>query len=300
MKKRYYVLIAISLIILIPLLTVLLLSPPGLGKRIAKEHGVAYPAIIAHRGASYHAPESTREAYLLAIEMGADYLEADLQRTKDGKIIVFHDDDLLRTTDAHEIFTDKNDILVKNFSYEELVQLDVGSWFNEAYPERAKAEYKGLKIITLEELVDIAKNGGVGIYLETKSADNYPGIEKEIVSILEEKDFLEKVIFQSFSLDSLREFKQLKPEIPRVLLINRQRGDEEGFKNIIEEAKDYIHGVGPVGHLGLPQNTGKAHREGLIVHHYTINDPMEMRLLYFFGSDGFFTDRVDMAVKILR
>jgi glycerophosphoryl diester phosphodiesterase len=74
------------------------------GKELAEKLGVPRPAIIAHRGASYHAPEETAPAYLIAREMGVDYLELDLQRTKDGVLIAVHDDDLRRTTNIAEVF----------------------------------------------------------------------------------------------------------------------------------------------------------------------------------------------------
>ena len=73
------------------------------GNDLAERLGVPRPAIIAHRGASYFAPEETGAAYLLAREMGVDYLELDLQRTKDGVLVAVHDDDLRRTTNIAEV-----------------------------------------------------------------------------------------------------------------------------------------------------------------------------------------------------
>ena len=81
-----------------------LISEPSLGKKLVQALGIARPAVIAHRGASYLAPEETRPAYLLARELGADYLEFDIQRTKDGVLIALHDDDLSRTTNVAEVF----------------------------------------------------------------------------------------------------------------------------------------------------------------------------------------------------
>ena len=98
----------------------------------------------------------------------ADYLEADLQRTKDGEIIVFHDDDFRRTTDMREVFPGREGESPADFTLEELRRLDCGSWFNALHPKRARPEYRKSRILTLDELLDIA-HGGPGIYVELKT-----------------------------------------------------------------------------------------------------------------------------------
>ena len=109
------------------------------GKALATAHGIAHPAVIAHRGASYDAPESTTPAYLLARDQGADYLELDLQRSSDGVLVVVHDDVLSRTSDVAERFPERKDSPVSAFTLAELKSLDAGSWFNQAYPARARS-----------------------------------------------------------------------------------------------------------------------------------------------------------------
>lgn len=98
--------------------------------------------IIAHRGASGYAPEHTMEAYKLAVEMGADYIEIDLRMTSDGILVVMHDESVNRTTNGKG--------LVSSQSIKNLKELDAGTWFNEAFPDKAKNYYVGLKIPTLE------------------------------------------------------------------------------------------------------------------------------------------------------
>lgn len=301
-KKIIYLLLLIPVLIVILVLGgIFIMSPPGIGKNLAADLGIPHPAIIAHRGASYLAPESTTPAYTLAREMGVDYLEADLQRTKDGVIIAFHDDTPARTTNVAKVFPGRENDFIETFTYEELMELDTGSWFNEEFPDRARDSFVGLKILTLEELIDIAENGSEtpGLYLETKSAPRHLGIEAQIVEILENENWLNKTIFQSFFLESLELLEELAPQVPRVFLISSEMEDEEGFSELIKQAKDIAQGVGPIGYLGFPQYTGKAHRAGLIVHNYTINASWQMRLLSFFGSDGFFTDNPEIALEIL-
>ncbi len=129
------------------------------GKALSAAAGVPWPAVIAHRGASYDAPEETAAAYLLARDLGADYLEADVQRSRDGVLVALHDDTLERTTDVAEVFPGRAKDPVSSFSLAELKRLDAGSWFNRAFPERARPGFVGLRILTLDEMLDIAEGG---------------------------------------------------------------------------------------------------------------------------------------------
>ncbi len=285
-----------------------LISPPGNGEILAANLNIPYPLVAAHRGLSYDAPESTVEAYIQARDSGAHFLEADLQRTGDGVIVAFHDDNLSRTTNVEDVFPGREREPLYMFTYEELQQLDAGSWFNEAYPERAGEEYTGLKIITLDELIDIAEEGHVtpGLYLETKNAQHYPNIEEDIVKILHSRGWINQegiidnaqVIFQSFHYESLQLLKELAPDVTRVLLINQEMVKRQGFNELLDIAVDTAHGIGPVGYISWPWNIRKAHKLGLIVHVFTINAPWQMHLIRYFGADGIFTDRSNIALDI--
>lgn len=322
------VLIPIILIVL-GLLASVLISPPGAGEEPAAELSIPYPVVIAHRGASHLAPESTVPAYLLAREMGADYLEVDVQRTADGVLIAFHDDTPERTTNVAEVFPGREQDFIETFSYEELLELDAGSWFNEAFPEMARDSYVGLRILTLDEVITIAEEGNnnPGLYLETKSAPRHPGIEQQIIELLSERGWLSappdlpppvsnlneavgaptvnvaatpaRVIFQSFHFESIIRLKDQAPDLPRVLLISEEMEAQYGWDYMLDFALDYAQGIGPVGYLGWPWHIGPAHRKGLVVHPYTINEAWQMRLLSFFGADGFFTDRSELAIELL-
>lgn len=296
-------------------------------KELADKYQIPYPAIIAHRGISYYAPEETLPAYLLALEIGEElYLEADIQRTKDGVLVCFHDDDLKRTTNIAQVFPNKKDYEIHQLTYEELKQLDLGSWFNQKYPERARKTFEGLKIFTLEELANIAKTKpNLGLYLETKSAHKYPGIEKEMILLLYKKGWInknelsidlqqevqnlqqepevnffkyKKIIFQSFEIESLKLLKQYAPGIPRVFLVDQEIHKKEGsYQKLIELAKSVDAHLGPSGYMGLPWNQYLALKNEILVHHYTINQKSQMKLLFFLGSSGFFTDRSDLALE---
>ncbi|MFD2017098.1 glycerophosphodiester phosphodiesterase family protein [Vibrio olivae] len=188
---------------------------------LAQTH-IANPAIIAHRGDSFHAPESTIPAYLLACKMGADYLELDLQRTKDGQLIALHDNNLKRTTNVEDVYPQRAAEPVSAFTLEELQALDAGSWYNQSYPERARPSYKGLKIVTLDQVSEIAKAcpSQPGLYIETKVPKLFPGIERDLKQYLQSEGWLEadkagQVILQTFEKPSLVELQKVMPTIPK-------------------------------------------------------------------------------------
>jgi glycerophosphoryl diester phosphodiesterase len=113
--------------------------------------------VIAHRGSTYWTPEETEPAYLWARNIGADYLELDVQLTKDGVLVAFHDNDLSRTTNIAKVFPEKTKSEINDFTLKELRSLDAGSWFNKTFPDRAKEGYIDLKIMTLKDVVKIAE-----------------------------------------------------------------------------------------------------------------------------------------------
>ena len=211
-------------------------SPTAVATRL----GIPHPAVIAHRGASFDAPESTAAAYKLARDLGADYLEMDLQRSKDGVLFALHDNNLQRTTDVATKFPERKDSLANEFTIAELKTLDAGSWFNSAYPDRARPSYTGLKILTLDEIIDIAQGNPLhkpGLYIETKEPKQFPGIERDLKDKLQDRGWLSptgsklaksnlavgqgkgKVVLQTFEKSSLELLEKEMPQVPKILLL---------------------------------------------------------------------------------
>jgi len=109
-------------------------------------------AVIAHRGTTFWAPEETEAAYRWARNIGADYLEVDIQRSKDGVLLALHDNNLNRTTDCEEVFPDDTIYQAGNYTYQELMLLDAGTWFNQANPNQAREAFsKEAKIIPTKQ-----------------------------------------------------------------------------------------------------------------------------------------------------
>ncbi|PCH50310.1 MAG: hypothetical protein COC22_05925 [Flavobacteriaceae bacterium] len=114
-------------------------------------------AIIAHRGSTFWTPEETEAAFRWARNMGADYLECDIQKTSDGILIALHDNNLRRTTNVESVYPGKVDDDISKFSLKELRALDAGSWFNEDKPDNARLEFINQKISTLKDVLMIAE-----------------------------------------------------------------------------------------------------------------------------------------------
>lgn len=116
-----------------------------------------------------------------------------MQRSRDGVLVALHDDTLERTTDVAEVFPERAKDPVSSFTLAELKRLDAGSWFNRAFPERARPGFVGLRILTLDEMLDIAEGGAnkPGLYLETKVPAQFPGIEDDLRKLLERRGWLQ-------------------------------------------------------------------------------------------------------------
>jgi glycerophosphoryl diester phosphodiesterase len=255
---------------------------------------------IAHRGASGHAPEHTLAAYELARKMEADYIEIDLQMTKDGVLVALHDETLDRTTNGTG--------LVKDHTLQEIKQLDAGTWFNEKYPEKANPSYSGLAVPTLEEVVQ--KFGtSVNYYIETKEPSFYPGMEEELLRILDKYNLSEKngrlprVVIQSFSPDSLKKIHALDPNIPLVQLLWYEPGIPGAARitgDQLTEIKKYAIGIGVNYQKIDPAYVKKVREHGLLIHPYTVNNPVDMRMLLDWGVTGLFTDYPNVFREVLK
>lgn len=251
---------------------------------------------IAHRGASGYAPEHTFYAYDKAHkEFNADYIELDLQMTKDGNLIVMHDEDVERTTG--------NKGRVEDYTTKELKQMDVGSWFNKKYPKYAKKEYKGAKIPTLEEILD-RYGDNANYYIETKSPDVYPGMEEKLLHSLEKHNLLSnqklnkgQVVIQSFSQESLLKVANMNNQIPLVQLVDENKlstFNSEDLKFI----SSYAIGLGPDYSDLDEQMVQKLHNYNLKVHPYTVNTEKDMQQMFNIGVDGVFSNYIDNYIKL--
>src|SRR4029079_10591714 len=169
-ESAYLIRVPQTILILCAVASLLLALLPG-----AKAAPPAGKVLIAHRGASAHAAGHTLEAYRLAIAQGADYVEQDLQITKDGVLVCLHDLTLERTTNVAVVFperfvTEQNNgrevkhWYVSDFTLSEIKRLDAGSWFDR--------KFRGARVPTFQEAIDLIR-GKAGLYPETKEPEVY-------------------------------------------------------------------------------------------------------------------------------
>lgn len=258
---------------------------------------------IGHRGASGYAPEHTFAAYDLALEQGADYIEIDLQMTADGVLVALHDPTLNSTAEAPEGVPKRYCRgLVRKKTLEQIKMCDVGSWFNEAYPQYASSEYVGLQIPTLEEIFQ-RYGTSANYYIETKNPKAAPGMEEELLRLLEEYHLIEpaaeswQVLIQSFSAESLLKIHALEPSLPLIQLY--WAGSSKTIQRDLETASTYAVGIGPYKKDVDADLVAAAHELCLAVHPYTVNEKPEMRALISLGVDGMFTNFPDRLDQVL-
>jgi len=243
---------------------------------------ISLPKVIGHRGAKAYAPENTIESIETAASLGVEWVELDVKLTKDGIPIIFHDEELDRTTSGTG--------LIAQTKYEDLRDLDAGSWFGDSF-FRAR-------IPTLEEAVDIILKRNLGLNLEIKPC---PGREKETAEVALDYlsqywDDTSKLLISSFQHVSLESSMDLAPDYARGLLI----GGEEMPENWKEMA-DYLD-VTTIN-LGSRLVTRAVADDvmdlelPLLV--YTVNDPMQARALQKLGVDCFFSDNPDVILENL-
>lgn len=272
--------------------------------------------LVAHRGASAYAPEHTLQAYQLALKQGADFVEQDLQVTKDGMLVCLHDLTLERTTNVEDVFPDRfrtergvKTWPVSDFTLIEIKRLDAGGWFD--------PKFAGERVPTWQEAIDLVR-GKAGLFPETKDPAVYGRLGFDMEGIVLEqlrKNRLDEpgedpktpVIIQSFSPESLQKMRGMGTKLTLVLLISDlDPGREKWLSNEgLKKARAFVDGLGPAKALFIsdPTLAKRAHDAGLSLTPYTfrsagmpagqnVKDEMA-KFLYEIGVDALFTDNPD-------
>ena len=260
------------------------------------------PAVlnVAHRGASGRAPEHTLAAYDLALASGADYIEQDLQLTRDGVLVVLHDPTLDRTARGPAANCTGR-VIEKTLA--QLRTCDVGSWFNAAHPQHARAEYVGLRIPTLDELFTRYAQR-TNYYIETKNPEDAPGMEPTLLALLDAHGLRRpaaerrQVLIQSFSQVSLREIHRLDPSLPLVQLYGAPTNTSPAIRATLDAVSGYAVGIGPNAGAVDGALVAAAHARCLEVHPYTVNETADLQALIALGVDGMFTNFPDRLTAL--
>lgn len=239
--------------------------------------------VIAHRGSSGVAPENTAAATELAIEQRADFVEIDVQRSKDGKLVNFHDCTMERTTNVEEVFPGRPSYRVSDFTWAELGGLDAGSWFHE--------KYAGEPIITVDDVISRV-DGRTGLLAEINPCDHYSGLATDLAeNLLAKPDYVERALaagqlaVQSFELDDATEFHELMPDVPiGVLDADRPTDDELVALSTWADQVNPQHTVVDQGLVDRIQELG------MVTNVWTVDEPGAMRKMIDLGVDGIITD----------
>jgi len=218
------------------------------------------PQIIAHRGGPQYAPENTLAAFQNAVAQGVDWLEFDVQMTRDGALVIIHDETVDRTTDGTGA--------VRGLTLAQIRALDAGN---------------GEQVPTFKEVVGLAKASGVKIFPETKSAHLYPGLEENMLQVLEEAGYLDQTVIQSFEAASLDRLHRLNPNVKLCALYGLWQF------NVSAPPGD-AQFVCPMAEMVLlnPATIRQAHGAGrqVFVWFGMLENPFLFRVMRFFGADG--------------
>ncbi|MFC0271079.1 glycerophosphodiester phosphodiesterase [Metabacillus herbersteinensis] len=232
---------------------------------------------VAHRGASGYAPENTIAAFDKAVEMKADYIEIDVQRSKDGELVIIHDTTVDRTTDG----TGK----VNDLTFEELENLDAGSWKGE--------QFSGEKIPTFEEVLN-RYHGKVGILIELKAPELYPGIEESVAQELKEKHLEkpqnEKIIIQSFNFESMKKMNDLLPKTPIGVLTSSRA---HTTKQALQDFSAYADYFNPNYGIVTKELVNQVHSLDMKIGSWTVRSQESADFLLEMGVDAIITDYPD-------
>jgi glycerophosphoryl diester phosphodiesterase len=236
---------------------------------------------IAHRGASGHAPENTMAAFRHAVELGARFIETDLQITRDAQVIAMHDFTLDRTT------TGKGQTHL--LTLDQIRALDAGSWFG-----AGSGTYAGEHVPTLNEILDFAKEQDIIFYLEIKSGPAW-GVEHAVVATLRDRNASAQVVILSFDPSALDSVHRLDSTMMTGLLCEHPSNDLVE-RTVRAGARQLV----AAGELITSAVVEKAHRAGLQVVAWTINDVEQLQRLIAAGVNGIITDFPDRLLSVLN
>lgn len=235
--------------------------------------------VVAHRGASWEAPENTLDAVRLAAEQGADLVEVDIRQTKDGVLVAMHDSTVKRTTNAESVFDKRKSWQVKDFSYREIRRLDAGSGFDADYPQ--------VRVPKLDQVLDVLDGTGAGLMLEVKSPEKYPKIGQRIAEQLTGRRYWKRpgrLVVASLDWDFLKTYRHDNPDATVAVI-----GEPE-YRGLPRVAR-YADMVNPEFGTVDADYLRRVRELGMASFGWTIDDLADLRKLRGLGADGVVTNQ---------
>lgn len=239
------------------------------------------PILLAHRGFSGDYPENSPLAFQMAIEKTqVDGFESDVHITKDGRLVVFHDASVERTSNGAGF--------IKDYTYDEMLELDIGAW--------KSPEFAGQHIWTFDELLDFCKETKMLLNIELKNYEVfYDGLEQRVIDAVCARQMQDQVFASSFNHISMQHFKKLCPEIETGLLYDKPYLDMD--KYIERSNADNMH----PRYMLLqyqPELAGLYHSRGMKVNTWTVNDEENMRDMIARGVDCIISNHPDVLCRV--
>lgn len=248
-------------------------KPAGMEQRW-KEHSCGGTAVP-----SGYAPENTMAAFEKAVEMGADGIELDVQLTKDGELVVIHDETIDRVSDGSG--------WVKDFTYAKLIKHN----FNRTHPE-----YEHAQIPTLEEVYALIKPTDLTINVEIKTGVVfYPEIEERVLDLTERMGLMERVIFSSFNHYTIQKIKEINPEAETGMLYSDGIINPVSYASYVVGADALHPALYNIQYEGFME---ECRRQKKKVHVWTVNEEKYMRLVCAARADAMITNYPDRGKKI--
>lgn len=234
----------------------------------------------AHRGASGYYPENTMLAFEKAVEMGCQGIETDVQLTRDGVLILCHDEMVDRTTDGTGA--------ISEYTYDEIRKLDAAA--------RWKGKFKDVKIPSLEEFLSFVSSNNIVINIEIKNGIvEYDGIEKKVIDMVNRYGMHDRTILSSFNHYSMVKCKELDSSIKTGLLDDSWIYRPEAYLKYA--GADAFHPMYRQLSKGVVDGIKK---EGFMINTYTVNTERDMRKMIDLKIDGIITNYPDRLKKLLE
>lgn len=230
----------------------------------------------AHRGASAYAPENTMVAFKKALEMGADGIELDLQETKDKKIVIFHDEIIDKKSNGKG--------RIKDYTYEELYNLDFGSWFSN--------EYKGEHIVLFEDFAKEFLKKDLVFAIELKDI----GYEQEVLNIIKKYSNINNIYITSFKYEVLNNIRKIDKNIKISWLIKEKINKE----NINKLLKINANQICPKATKVTSKDIALANASGIGVRLWGVKDEEIMGKVYTLNTEGMTVDFPDKLNKLMN
>ena len=230
--------------------------------------------VTAHRGYSAAYPENTIPAFKGAIQVGADWAELDVQQTADGEVIVMHDSNLKRTTGL-----DKE---VWQVTWDEIKDLDNGSWFDK--------KYQTVRIPTLEEVLKVCR-GKIHLNIEIKPSGHDKDLEEQVAKLLKKYHMRDTCVVSSLKYDSLRKIKEADDSIETAYITSVSYGN---FTDL-----EYADGYSVESTLLSKSFVNKAQKAGKQIYVWTVNSEERLEKVVGMGIDNVITDDPVMAKELI-